>query len=721
MSRLTDLIASVKAKDPQLGADLDREFKVLSTRLPFGLNFERHRPEAVELPLCPVRKGDKVRVLPPRGSGKKADVRLWRVLAILRPEKSAVIELLGTEVPEQQTISLTDLVIVAEFRDKIYPGLKSTSQITCDANKPYHAVINAENYHALRALTFTHRGKIDLVYVDPPYNSGAKDWKYNNDYVEGDDLYRHSKWLAFIERRLVIARELMKPENSALIITIDAREYLRLGMLLEQTFPEAKIQMISTIINPKGVSDTGGFRRADEYVFFVMLGDSSPARLPLTDEWSASANISGKYYAKLERNNSEEKAKKQEPAWTSMMRRGTNSMRQDRPFMFYPIYVDPDTRQIVNIGNTIPEGQHSAPEKSGLVTVLPIRSNGEEGYWQVSAAELKNRLNQGRVRLGRKTSYGYVVNYLPDGAYRDVMSDAYTVEGRADDGSLIAYRKNDENSSIAPTQWKIASHNASEHGSALISKLLPGRKFPFPKSLYAVEDCLKFFVFKNKNAVVLDFFAGSGTTTHAVMRLNRQDAGKRQSISVTNNEVAAAEQSSLSSQGLRPGDSEWEKLGICEYITKPRVEAAILGKTPNGNIIKGNYGFNEEFPIGEGLNENAEFFSLTYETKDAVNYNLAFERVAPLLWLRAGAFGSRIDKLPQSGWAVADTYGLLADVDRATPFIEAVHKAEGVKIVYIVTDDDRRFQAAAHRLPKGVEPVRLYEAYLKNFSFVNGE
>jgi adenine-specific DNA-methyltransferase len=205
------------------------------------------------------------------------------------------------------------------------------------------------------------------------------------------------------------------------------------------------------------------------------------------------------------------------------------------------------------------------------------------------------------------------------------------------------------------------------------------------------------------------------------MRLNKQDGGRRQCISVTNNEVAATEQVVLRKKGLRPGDAEWEKWGICDYITKPRVQTAITGKTPDGELIQGDYKFTDEFPMAEGFAENAEFFTLTYETPLSVNHNMAFARIAPLLWLRAGSRGKRIDKLPAGGWAVVDAYGLLVDLDAATQFIKAVSKAKGLRVAYIVTDDDRRFQAIARRLPEGAEPVRLYESYLTNFSFANGD
>src|SRR5690606_9144240 len=129
VSRLTDLIAKAKAKDSALGAELDREFKILSSRLPFGLNFERHSPEAVELPLRPIRKGDKVRVLPERGTIRKGDQRLWQVKVIHKPKKAADLEFLGAAEVETQTVSLDDLVVVAEFRDTIYPGLVSTGKV----------------------------------------------------------------------------------------------------------------------------------------------------------------------------------------------------------------------------------------------------------------------------------------------------------------------------------------------------------------------------------------------------------------------------------------------------------------------------------------------------------------------------------------------------------------------------------------------------------------
>ena len=736
MSRLTDLIAQAKANDPQLGADLDREFKVLSARLPFGLNFERHRPEAVELPQRPIRKGDKVRVLPERGATKKGDQRLWQVKAIQKTKKVADLELLGTAQAETQSVALDDLVVVAEFRDTIYPGLVSTGKVQRGGDKPFHTVINGENYHVLKALTYTHRGKVDAIYIDPPYNTGAKDWKYNNDYVEGEDLYRHSKWLAMIERRLLIARELLNPADSVLIVTIDEKEYLRLGLLLQQTFPDASMQMISTLINSKGTGRANEFRRVDEYIYFLWFGAATLGRLSngsspaLASDSSLDADELDEEVS--QQDDGDNKLEPEEVGigldWQTFRRRDLASRRGTKkggPRQFYPIYVNVETGHIEAVGDPLPHDmpRTSAPEKNGCVAVFPIRKDGTEMNWSAIGPTFIKRWKDGHARAGRATPdqpQKYIIQYLKAGPIKDIEEGRATVTGRNPDGSVVAEYP-EALVKIPTTQWAFKSHNAEHYGTGMLVSLIPNRTFPFPKSLHAVEDSLGIFIAEKHDAVILDFFSGSGTTAHAVMRLNRQDSGRRQCISVTNNEVAANEQEGLRKKGLRSGDPEWEQWGICDYITKPRVQAAITGNTPGGQPIKGDYKFTGEFPMADGFEENAEFFTLTYETPVSVNHNRAFARIAPLLWLRAGSRGRRIDKLPEAGWEVADTYGLLVEVDAVTPFIKAMDKAQDLRVAFIVTDDDRRFQAIGRQLPDGVEPVRLYESYLSNFSFANGE
>jgi adenine-specific DNA-methyltransferase len=713
VSRLTDLIAQAKAKDPQMGSDLEREFKALSSRLPFGLNFERHRPEAVELPQRPIRKGDKVRVLPERGSTKKGDPRLWVVRKIVKEggNKLAELDPLDAEpgAADTQRVVLDDIVVVAEFRDTIYPGLVSTGKVARGGDKPCHTVINGENYHVLKALTWTHRGKVDAIYIDPPYNTGAKDWKYNNDYVEGDDLYRHSKWLAMMERRLLIARELLNPVDSVLIVTIDEKEFLKLGMLLEQTFSEAVIEMVTSVISAKGVARVGQFSRVEEFIFFVRMGKSVvqlAEQNMLDDSRSASAQVG------------------MDIEWLGLRRREPTARRGARPNQFYPIFIDVNSGYIHSIGAPVADDVDrlvvEAP--TGTFAVWPVRPNGDEGLWGITpdTATRYHRSGFIRSRNYKPKRKQVAIHYLPSGTVDAIVDGRIEVVGRdADNAVQAVYRA--RKGVIPKRVWNMPSHNAENGGSLLLSKLILERRFPFPKSLYAVEDTLRFFVSSKPEAIVLDFFSGSGTTAHAVMRLNRQDGGRRKCISVTNNEVAADEQEALRKKDLRPGDPDWEKWGICDFITKPRVEAAITGKTPDGDPIKGDYKFTDEFPMSEGFEENAEFFTLTYETPIAISHHMAFARIAPLLWLRAGSRGRRIDKLPAKGWEVVDAYGLLIELDRATDFLKAAGKAKGLSVAYIVTDDERRFQALARRLPEGVEAIRLYESYLTNFSFSNGD
>lgn len=700
-----------------MGADLEREFKVLSSRLPFGLNFERHRPEAVELPQRPVRKGDKVRILPERGSTKKGDLQLWVVKKIEKSGKRKLAELepIDAESGKSQKVSLDDIVVVAEFRDTIYPGLISTGQVARGSKKPFHTVINGENYHVIKALTWTHRGKIDAIYIDPPYNTRDKDWKYNNDYVNADDMYRHSKWLAMMERRLLIARQLLNPDDSVLVVTIDEKEYLRLGLLLEQLFPESRIQMVTTLTNPKGVARGQEFYRVEEYIFFVFLGNASVKKChdPMI--------LTGKRNDKPD-----EKSKTKKIRWGNLLRSGTDAKRTDRKHQFYPIFLDSKSGKLHSIGEPllpVTADKNKITPPHGTLAVWPIRKDGSEGRWQVGNKRLKELFDKGHASIGRfngtnKVSFSYVTDNLFD----QIESGEIIITGRDHNGVVTLTFSDDATTTENPkTMWNKTSHSASEYGTTLLRSMIPGRDFPFPKSLYAVEDTLRFIVADKPAAIILDFFSGSGTTAHAVMRLNRQDGGIRQCISVTNNEVAADEQQTLRENNLRLGDSKWEKHGICDFITKPRVEAAITGKTPDGKPIKGDYKFTDEFPMAEGFGENAEFFTLTYETPVSVSHHMAFARIAPLLWLRAGSQGRRIDKLPAKGWEVVDTYGVLIDLDCSTDFLKATGKAKGLQVVYIVTDDERRFQALARRLPDGVEAVRLYESYLTNFAFANGD
>lgn len=719
MSRLSDLLQQAKDFDPQFAADLAREIRHSQNQRSFGLVFERHLPDAVELPTRPVRRGDTVHILPPRGSKKAGDKTLWTVTQIDRKAeggaRAVVVETrpdkgVGPEV--RDGVLVEDLVVVAQHDDIIYPGLVQTGEVVNDSNPeaPFHTVINSENLHALNMLTYTHRHQVDCIYIDPPYNTGAKDWKYNNDYVDGDDGYRHSKWLSFMERRLLVAKQLLNPEDSVLIVTIDEKEYLRLGMLLEQTFPETTIQMVTSVISAKGVFREGQFSRIQEYVYIVTLGK---ARLSpwvsnmIGDDYSDDGVIPLPEVKEIE--------------WLGLRRREPSAVRGARPNQFFPIYVDRTTGFISGVGDAVPDDYDVSTHEvdSNTLAVWPTRGNGAFGLWGLTAPVARRNWERGLIRANyNKKQNKATVYYLPSGTIARIESGDIDVYGRADDGSVLG-RTKPVQVLVPPKQvWNAKSHNSETYGTKVITSLLPGRRFPFPKSLYAVEDAVRFFVKEKPDATILDFFSGSGTTAHAVMRLNKQDGGRRRSISVTNNEVSAEEQVKLRKQRLRPGDPEWEQWGICDYVTKPRVEAAITGRTPAGEPIKGNYKFTDEFPMADGFDANARFFTLTYEPPTRVRHGLAFAEIAPLLWLRAGQFGRVMESIPNQGWEVVESHGVIKNVAAVEKFADAVHEMGTVTTVYVVTDDALVFQSAVSKLSDfNVEFVQLYSTYLTNFAF----
>ena len=231
------------------------------------------------------------------------------------------------------------LVCVAQFGEPIYPYLQPLDTV-CNApdSDLWHTLIEADNYHALQLLEYLYAGKVDCIYIDPPYNKeDSKDWKYNCNYVDKNDTFRHSKWLSMMQKRLRLAKGLLNPNDSVLIVTIDDTEYLHLGCLLEEVFPEAKITMVSSVINPAGKAKKGGvdFSRTDEYIYFLQFGNS--VVLPEVRDVS-----------------------KTPIAWETFRRhslangRGKHGVGACGPNQFYAIYVDNKTKKIVEFGEPLP-------------------------------------------------------------------------------------------------------------------------------------------------------------------------------------------------------------------------------------------------------------------------------------------------------------------------------------------------------------------------------
>lgn len=689
-----------RVEDAALREDLRTQIDRLKQRRSFGLVFEQHIPERVRLPQHPIRIGSQV------VSRDDADSPTYEVLAIedglatlelTRDHDGAYVARGEHPVGERQRLPIDSLVVITDFGEPVLPGFRTLGTVERDGDKPYHVVINGENHHALEALRFTHAGKVDCIYIDPPYNTGAHDWKYNNDYVDETDAYRHSKWLAFMERRLNLAKELLNPDDSVLIVTIDEKEYLRLGLLLEQTFAGYPIQMVTTVTNPSGSSRLALFSRSDEYILIVLVGRAKV--IPTGDDMLNAASESPRFDVR----------------WDSLRRRGNASRRSRIPSLYFPIYFESSSGVFHSCGEMVPEGVSAPPPIPGLDCVLPVTAGGSQMTWSLSPDGFESRLAKGYVRYYRKPSGEHVIRFLQEGTIRAIKKGQASPNG-VDEHGFPRWTFRSARRMTPMTTWHRSSHSATDFGTPIVGALLPGRHFPYPKSLYAVEDTLRFFVADKPNALVVDFFAGSGTTAHAVMRLNRQDGGRRQSIMVTNNEVSVEDAKGLRAKGLRPGDPDWEALGIFEHITRPRVTAAITGRTPDGEPIKGDYKFTDEFPMAEGFEENAAFLELRYLDADDVDLGLAWDDVAPLLWLRAGATGPiapRTDAGKPVPYTWTDRYGILFDEDKWRAFVSDC--PETATAAFIVTNAPIAFAGIAAELPTGMDTVRLPDSYLSIF------
>lgn len=697
MANINAVIEDVEKLNPELAREIRKYVKSHS----YGLVYENNLPDAVRLYKKTVAVGDSVNILPERGQEETdANKAVWTVKSIDNGKATLVNGLESCEA------ALEDVVVIVGYKDVIYPGLKEIDRIERgNPDDPYHMVINSENYHALEALTYAYAGKVDCIYIDPPYNKkDTKDWKYNCDYVDGNDQYKHSKWLTFMERRLKLAKQLLNPKDSVLIVTIDEVEYARLGLLLEQIFPEARIQMVSSVNSPQGNQRKMQFSRIDEYIYFVEIGESAVVKLPLEDEWRINAD--DKRTTHLH--------------WQQLIRNGADGTRRYSPKSFYPIYVSKDGKKFLGVGDPPPldVSRDLVDIPDGVVAIWPMHEDGTEGRWACTTKKLLELHSKGYVKLGALQGNSMYITYLQKGMIEKVENGYFEIDGYAEDGSIIS--TNEYRSFIPGSQWRISSHDSSRHGSTFLKAILCENRFPFPKSLYAVHDALRFFVDKKPEALIIDFFSGSGTTLHAVNLMNEVDRGKRRCICVTNNEVSSEEEKEFRLKGLRPYDEEWDKYGIARYVTWPRTVCSIEGHDINGKPLDGDYGKpSKDVDLGysllksEGFKANAIFCELTYESAWPIRLDNAFDAIAPILWMLAGCRGPIIRKLGKS-YLTTDYYGVLFDYSQASKFCEKVKSTPTIKTAFVVTDDQRRYSNMCKRLP-GVDVHRLYESFLRTF------
>jgi len=479
------------------------------------------------------------------------------------------------------------------------PVLKEVKgkEIVTDPEKPINILIEGDNYHALSVLNYTHQGKIDVIYIDPPYNTGAKDWKYSNDYVDINDTYRHSKWLSMMSKRLRLAKNLLK-DDGVLICAIDENELNRIGLLLEDLFGNCEIHCITIVHNPRGVQGNN-FSYTHEYAYFV---------------FKKGLKIVGP-----------RKIKEDDIYWSNLRNWGGESLRTDAKNCFYPIIVE--KANIVGFGDVPEDDFH--PEKQTIVKggkhyVYPIDVKGIERKWRYarqSVEEVKDYLRT------QKRNGGYEI---------EIGKDFGTVK----------------------TVWQDRRYDANEYGTKIVRALVPETNFDFPKSVWNTYDCIAPILYQKKNATILDFFAGSGTTAHAVMILNKEDGqeGHRKFILCTNNENE-----------------------IAQKVCHPRIKKVIQG--------------HKDYPDITGIKSNLKYYKTSFVkrtiSKDTLKIRITQE-CTEMLCLREGIFD---EKKKTADYRIFDQNGRIMAVyyslQRAQLKVlkKDLNKMKGDKILYCFTLD----------------------------------
>ena len=716
MAAINDLISQIQ--DETLRNRIQEEVSKMAKQKKFGLVFEEHMPESTPLYDMPIKRGCNV-----MRRDSKDDKSIYVVLKV---EGDTAVCVKPEQKNEAVTFELKNIVRVAEFGESIYPYLKPLDSV-CNApdSDLWHTLIEADNYHALQLLEYLYAGKVDCIYIDPPYNTGAKDWKYNNDYVDGSDAYRHSKWLSFMQRRLKLAKKLLNPKDSVLIVTIDEKEYLHLGCLLEELFPDAKMQMVTIVTNPFGQERNQQFARVEEYAFFLFFGDAAVVTQAddLLNE-RGGANFGDKMGEATAAATPTEKVR-----WERLLRGGADALRKNNPGLFYPVYVNVLTHSIHSVGEPIAldVDRNSIVPPNGCAVVWPIKTNGVEGRWRCSPAYLRELISKGCARVGEydKVNDRYSLLYLNKATLKRIENNEIDVLGNDSQGALILGKAPEKQQLFSvKSVWNRNLHRAGEFGTRYIRALLPGRNFPYPKSLYAVKDSLHVIVANKPNALIVDFFAGSGTTLHAVNLLNAEDGGHRRCIMVTNNEVSADEAKMLKDKGYQPGDAEWEKLGIAHYVTWPRTVCSIEGHDVNGKPLKGDYlGSEPPMHMADGFKANAAFFKLGFLDPTAVSLGMRFSEMLPTLWLKTGAKG----KCPElAGEQVPDMlilpenqFAVLINENTFADFAEKLAEHPEIQTVFLATDYEVNYQSMVKNL--NVENAyQLYRDYLDHFRVNRG-
>ena len=547
-----------------------------------------------------------------------------------------------------------------------------------------------------------------------------------------------------MEKRLRLAKKLLNPKDSVLIVTIDEKEYLHLGCLLEEIFPEARMQMLTSVISAKGIVRAGQFSRVEEYIFIVEFGESS---------------LVPTIYNMLD--NEIKKESERNIEWLGFRRRAPQAKRTSRPNQFYPIFVRNRDGIIHSIGDVVKPGvdRNTVPVPHGCTALWPLSKDGDERLWSLIPEQARLNLKKGFLRVNNwnvadKTGTVY---YLPSGTIEDINAGKAIIVGYNPDGSVIAQYSNE---GVTPPKrvWNMKSHNAETYGTNIISNMI-GKRFNYPKSIYAVHDTIRFFVANKPNALIIDFFAGSGTTLHAVNLLNAEDGGARRCIMVTNNEVSVDESEELTAQGYQPGDDEWERLGIARHVTWPRTVCSIKGNNINGISLAGTYGCDLEqymevegevtdpktrkkirgkvykkvkvpayseltdLKMSDGFKTNAVFFKLSFLDKTSIALGRQLKELIPVLWMKGGAIGRcpalESDVLPEMLILPQNKMAILIDEIYYSEFDVELNQHPEIQTVFIVTDSETAYRSMI-RTYDSKDCYQLYRDYLDNFRINTG-
>ena len=401
-------------------------------------------------------------------------------------------------------------------------------------------IIHGDNFYALKALLPRFAGKVKCVYIDPPYNTGKETWAFNdnvnspamkdwlNKEVGADDLERHDKWLCMIWPRLNLLKGLLS-DDGVLICAIDHNEQEHLGLILKEIFPDREIACVTIVHNPRGIQG-GNFSYTHEYAYFVFPGKK---------------DIIGN-----------KKVTENEIDWRNLRNDGGESLRSDAKNCFYPVIVK--NNKIIGFGDVLEEGKRpekqTAENSNQSYEIWPIDKNGVERKWRYarqSVEKIKHLL-----RVQQKNG-----------------KNEFEIEIGKDFGS---YR----------TVWTDTKFDSSVYGTRLLKKIIPDCGFNFPKSFWTVKECLQAVCGDDKDALVVDSFAGSGTTAHAVLDMNKEDGGRRKFILIECEDYAdgiTAERVRRVIKGVPQSKDEKLKKGLGGSFTY-----CSLGEEINGeNLIRG--------------------------------------------------------------------------------------------------------------------------------------